>query len=535
MDHLDALVVGMGFSGIYQLHSLLKLGLNVRGIEKHTGIGGVWFANNYPGATTDTESYLYRYSWDKDDLQDFPWSHNYSTRDEVINYLEHVVDKHHLRKHIRFSTEIIAADWHEASGQWHITTAQGDFIRATYLVTAIGVHTAQNVPNLRGAHNFHGPIMHTASWDQNVDFVGKRVGVIGCGSSGIQVSNAIATKVEELHCFVRRPQYSVPLRLRPVSSDERESINALQSERHSEQLQSKMALGIKEPNTKAMEVSDEERQRIFESLWRDGNSFRFLYGGFGDLTCNTEANLEACKFLRAKIKSIIKDPVKAEILTPKELFVRRPPCDEGWFEKFNLDHVFAIDIQQTPITEIVEEGIQTSDGAIHQLDIIVLATGFQSGGGSYKTVKNGINGRGGVSVRAHWTPQIKSFLGIFMYNFPNLFMINGPQGPFSIAPMTIETEVEFVSEMIRYARETYGKEAVFECSLEDERHWVELCSRSAENETLVNTVPSWLTGTNIAGASPSTIFFYSGLAKYRSHLQAIQDAKYKSLFQAAHN
>ncbi|KAI0425712.1 cyclohexanone monooxygenase [Xylaria sp. FL1042] len=527
--HLDGLVVGAGFGGIYQLYSLLKRGLRVKLIEKASGVGGVWFWNDYPGAITDTDSYLYRYSWDKEDLQSYPWPNNYLSRDEVIKYLNHVVDKYHLREHIRFSTEMVGADWSEATGKWHVRTDQGEVITTTYLFTALGVHTRRNIPEIPGMETFRGPVMHTASWDNNVDVAGKRAGVIGCGSSGIQISNAIAPKVAELHCFIRHPQFSIPLRFRPVSGAERADINARYDDIHAAQLVSNMALGIEEADTKTMDVTEEERQEIFESLWREGNSFRFLYGGFGDLMYNAEANEEACKFLRAKIRSIVKDPAKRDILTPKELFVRRPPCDQGWYETFNQDNVFAIDIQKTPITAIEESGIRTSDGQLHELDIIVLATGLHSGGGSYKFIRDGIKGRDGVSLGVYWAERIKTYLGIFIHSFPNLFMINGPQGPFNIAPVTIETEVEFISEMLSYLREIHRKNVVVECSLEKETEWVELCGRSADTETLVNTVSSWLTGTNVAGAKPSTIFFYSGLKQYRSYLQHVKDTRYQVL------
>ncbi|KAI2617198.1 cyclohexanone monooxygenase [Hypoxylon sp. NC1633] len=527
--HLDALVIGAGFGGIYQLYSLLKLELNVKCIEKAEGVGGVWLCNDYPGATTDTESYLYRYSWDKTDLQSYPWPNNYLSRDEVVGYLNHVVDKHCLRQHICFSTEMVAADWSEATGKWHVKTDQGEVITATYLFTALGIQTRQNIPEIPGMDNFRGPVMHTASWDNNVDVVGKRVGVIGCGSSGVQISNAIAPSIAELHCFIRHPPFSVPLRFRPVSSAERSDINARYHDIHAAQLQSKIALGFEEPDTETMSVTEEERQQTFESLWRDGNAFRFLYGGFGDLTRNAEANEEACKFMRAKIRSIVHDPVKADILTPKELFVRRPLCDQGWYEKFNQDNVFAVDVRKTPITAIEENGIRTSDGKIHELDIIVLATGFQSSGGSYKTVRDGIKGRGGISLNDYWAEEIRTFLGIFIHSFPNLFMIDGPQGPFIISPLAIETEVDFVSEMLCYLRETHRMGAVVECTRSEESNWVDLCERSADTETLVNTVSSWLTGTNVAGAKPSTIFFYSGLKQYRRHLQEVKDARYRVL------
>ncbi|KAH6989830.1 cyclohexanone monooxygenase [Ilyonectria sp. MPI-CAGE-AT-0026] len=526
--HVDALVVGAGFGGIYQLYSLLKLGLKVKAIERAEDVGGVWYWNKYPGAMSDTESFLYRYSWDKDDLLTYPWPNNYLTRDEIIKYLNHVMGKHHLREHFQFSTELLSAEWDESISKWHVQTSTGDNFLTTYLFTALGIQSTENIPDFPRVGNFQGPIMHSASWDRSIDVAGKRVGVIGCGSSGIQLTNTIAPEVAELHCFIRHPQFTVPLRLQPVPAATRTEINSRYDDIWASQLVSSTAFGFEEPVTPTMSVTPEERQRVFEDLWRQGNGFRFMYGGFGDLSSNAEANEEACKFLRARITSIVKDPAKAAILTPQELFARRPPCDQGYYDKFNQENVFAVDIRKTPITAVEKKGIRTEDGKLHELDIIVLATGFQSGDGSYKTIKGGIKGRQGALLGDHWANGLKTYLSMFVSSFPNLFMVNGPQGPFSNAPTLIESEVDFLTTMLAELRKA-GRANVVECTTEAEAEWVKVCDQLAASKTLFNKVDSWLTGKNIPGGKPSTKFYYGGLKAYRAFLQDIKKANYRGL------
>ncbi|TVY71442.1 Baeyer-Villiger monooxygenase [Lachnellula suecica] len=525
---VDALVVGAGFGGIYQLYSLLKLGLVTKAIEKAEGAGGVWFWNKYPGVMSDTESYLYRYSWDKEDLQTYPWPNNYLTRDEILKYLNHIIDKHRLREHLHFSSELLSAKWDESINKWHVQTSTGDTFIATYLFTALGIHNKLNIPDFPGLDLFRGPVMHSASWNSNVDITNKRVGVIGCGSSGIQISNAIAPKVTELHCFIRHPQFSVPLRLQPISAGERSGINHRYDDIWAAQALTREGHGYDEPETSAMSVAPEERQRVFERLWKVGNGFRFLHEGFGDLTSNPEANEEACKFLRSKIISIVKDPAKAAVLTPRDLFARRPPCDQGYYEKFNHANVFAIDLQTTPILKIEGKGIRTSDGKLHELDVIVLATGFHSGDGSYKSIPGHITGRGGISLSEHWRAEIRTYLGMFVSSFPNLFMVNGPQGSFSHAPRTIESEVDFLTTMISELQKT-GSVGTVECTADAEAEWVLTCDDLAASRTLVNNVSSWLTGLNVDGAKPSTLFYYAGLKEYRRVLENVKDKGYHGL------
>ncbi|KAJ6092414.1 cyclohexanone monooxygenase [Penicillium canescens] len=529
IESVDALVVGAGFGGIYQLYSLKKLGLNVKAIERAEGVGGVWYWNNYPGAMSDTESFLYRYSWDKEDLQTYPWPNNYLTRDEIVTYLNHVVDKYGLRDKFQFSTELLSATWDESKRKWHIHTTCGDFI-ATYLFTAVGIQSTMNIPSLPGLESFQGPVMHTAAWDHSVDVRGKRVGIIGCGSSGIQVTDALASKAAELHCFIRHAQFSVPLRLQPVTAAQRAQINSSYDDIWTAQLNSTTAFGFDEPTTEAMSVTPEEREQVFESLWRQGNGFRFMYGGFGDLCSDAVANEEACKFLRAKIRSIVKDASKADVLTPRELFARRPPCDRGFYEKFNQDNVLAVDILKTPIAAIEWNGVRTSDGKLHELDIIVLATGFKSADGSYTTVKGGIRGRGGILLSDHWRKHgIKTYASMFLSSFPNLFMVTGPQGPFSNAPTLIEAQVDFLTGMLKDLQGPKGVSSVIECTEVAEAEWVGVCDQLAASETLFDRVDSWITGKNIPGARPSVKFYYGGLKAFRDFLDAMRSNNYCGL------
>ncbi|CAI7618340.1 unnamed protein product, partial [Penicillium palitans] len=529
IESVDALVVGAGFGGIYQLYSLQKLGLHVKAIERAGGVGGVWYWNHYPGAMSDTESFLYRYSWDKEDLQTYPWPNNYLKRDEIVAYLNHIVDKYSLRDKFQFMTEMLSATWDESNRKWHVHTTCGDFI-AKYLFTAVGIQSTTNIPSFPGLEDFQGPVMHTSAWDHSVDVSGKRVGVIGCGSSGIQVSDAIAPKVAELHCFIRHAQFSVPLRLQPVTAARRSQINSSYDDIWTAQLNSVTAFGFEEPTTEAMSVTPEEREQVFEGLWCQGNGFRFMYGGFGDLCSNTMANEEACKFLRAKIRSIVKDASKADVLTPSELFARRPPCDRGFYEKFNQNNVFAVDILKTPIVAIEPNGIRTSDGKLHELDILVLATGFKSADGSYTTVKGGIRGRGGILLSDHWKKHgIRTYASMFLSSFPNLFMITGPQGPFSNAPTLIEAQVDFLTGMLRDLHGLKGDSAIIECTEEAEAEWVDVCNHLAASETLFDRVDSWITGKNIPGAKPSVKFYYGGLKAFRDFLDATRADDYCGL------
>jgi cyclohexanone monooxygenase len=289
VQQVDALIVGAGFGGIYQLHSLLQLGLNAKVIDRASDVGGTWFWNRYPGAMSDTESYVYRYSWDEDDLQTYPWTHHYVKQPDIMAYLRHVVKRHNLRQHMLFNTELMSAEWDDKQQAWQITTDVGAYFSARYLVTALGLLSRQNYPDIAGMGTFKGRRVHTADWTDDIEYAGKRVGVIGCGSTGIQVITEIAKDVKSLHCFLRHPQYSVPSGDGPVSPEYRQQVNANYSKIMAQVRESKFGFGFKESEAAFESVPEDERDAIFEKLWNQGGGFRFMSGGFSDVRPRTQS------------------------------------------------------------------------------------------------------------------------------------------------------------------------------------------------------------------------------------------------------
>lgn len=326
----DAIVVGAGFGGIYQLYSLLKLGLSVRAIDAASDVGGTWYWNRYPGAMSDTNSFIYRYSWDKEDLLEYPWPEHYVKQPEVLKYLQHVVEKHDLRKYFLFNTEMRSADFDEDKNVWKIKTKDGTIYTARYVVTALGLLSKRNFPDYPGVHSFKGEMHHTGAFPREYDFRNKRVGVIGSGSTGVQVITALGKpgQVKQLTSFQRSPQYSVPSGDGPVSKEEREKFNQGYKDGsvYDQVFNSLVAFGFDESTIPTFSVSEEERQRIYQENWDKGNGFRFMFGTFCDITYDRAANDAACNFIKSKIKETVKDPEKARKLLPDEPYARRPVC-----------------------------------------------------------------------------------------------------------------------------------------------------------------------------------------------------------------
>lgn len=521
---IDALVVGAGFAGIYQLYCLRKLGLNVKCIDKAGGVGGTWYWNLYPGAMSDTESFLYRFSWDKDDLRTYPWANHYLYQPEILKYLNHVADRHDLRPLIQLNTEMKTAEWVEEHRVWRVVCGTGEVITTRYVVCALGLLTEPNYPKIPGLKDFHGKLVHTAAWPSDLDLSDKTVGIIGNGSTGVQVMTAIAPVVKRLVSFQRNPQYSVPSGQKPVTKEHREWINTNYDTIYDGVWNSSTGFGVPEVTTPVMSVSDEERRRIFQSLWDQGNGFRFMFSGFGDITTNKEANWEACKFIHSKIDEIVKDPVKADALKPTEFYARRPLCDTGYYQIFNRDNVDIVSLRKTPITSIVPRGIATADGTVHDLDVLICATGFHVFEGSY--VRVAIKGRNGETLKEHWKDGACSFSGVAMSGFPNLFTPAGPQGPFSNFPSAVETEVEFITACIEHAEANYKSRIsgtrtipqapVIEVKPEAEQAWGELCVKLCEGSIFHTAKSSWIFGTNVEGHQPGVKFYFGGLKSYRA-------------------
>ena len=518
----DAIVIGAGFGGIYMLRKLRdELGFRVRAFDKADGVGGTWYWNRYPGALSDTESFVYRYSFDPDLLDDWTWQNKYLTQPEILAYLEHVVDRFDLRRDIRLGTGIDAARFDDADGTWTVTTDRGETFTARYVVTALGLLSKTNLPDIPGRDTFAGRLVHTGAWPDGLDLTGKRVGVIGTGSTGQQVITAIAPEVARLTVFQRTPQYSVPVGDGPVSADEIAAVKADYDRIWDGVRNSVVAFGFEESAVPAMSVSEEERRRVFEENWNTGGGFRFMFGTFSDIATDPDANEAAAGFIRSKIAEIVRDPETARTLTPHDAYARRPLCSKGFYETFNRDNVRLVDVKAHPITEITPGGPRTADGTEHELDVLIFATGFEAVDGNYMGMD--LRGRGGRPIQDHWSGGPTSYLGIATTGFPNMFMVLGPNGPFTNLPPSIETQVEFVTELIRAAEEPGP--ATVEATPEAEDAWTVTCQEIADM-TLFPKAASWIFGANTPGR-PSTVMFYmAGLASYRARLGEERDGGY---------
>lgn len=502
-----------------------------------------------------TESFLYRYSWDHEDLRSYPWPRHYVKGPEVLAYLQHVVKKHDLRKDIKLNTALLSASWDESKRVWVVETSTNEMIRARYLISALGLLSKQNFPKYKNLEIFQGELYHTGAWPEGVTLQGKRVGVIGNGSTGIQVITSTAKVAKKLLCFQRSPQYSVPSGDMETTQAYRDDINTRYGDIWKQAKNSAFAFGFEESTTPTMSVSSEERQRIFEEAWQKGNGFRFMFGTFCDISYNEQANEEAARFIREKIRNTVRDPEKARKLTPKDFYARRPLCDTGYYQQFNREHVDIVDLKANPIQEFTVDGIKTADGTVHELDVAICATGFDAVDGNYTRVA--IKGREGKTLREHWADGPTSYLGVAVPFFPNLFTILGPNGPFTNLPPTIETQVEFISDIIAdtenrdkapdaqvnglpngndLQNDTNGEKvngytesdgcqqlgrsgnSVIEASVDAERQWTEACDELSK-ESLFRKTDSWIFGANIPGKKNTTMFYFGGLGNYRKELR----------------
>ncbi|WP_291080212.1 flavin-containing monooxygenase [Dietzia sp. UBA5065] len=505
----DAVVVGAGFAGLYSLHKLRnEQGLRVRVLEKGSGVGGTWFFNRYPGAKSDTESFVYRYSFDDDLLREYDWTTRYLEQEDILAYIHHVVERYDLMKDIRLDTEVTGAAWDESRDRWTVRTAAGEEFTCTYLVNGLGLLAKTNMPDIPGMDHFEGRLVHTNAWPEDLDVAGKRVGVIGTGSTGTQFIIAAAKTAENLTVFQRSPQYCVPSGNGPVDPAEVASV----------------AFGFEESAIEAGSVTEEQRRQVFQQAWDRGNGFHFMFGTFSDIATNPEANEAAATFIRSKIAEIVEDPETARALTPTEPYAKRPLCNEGYYETFNRDNVSLVPVKENPIVRITPRGVRTADGVEHEVDILVFATGFDAVDGNYRAMD--LRGRGGLHINEHWADAPTSYLGITTANFPNMFMILGPNGPFTNLLPSIETQVEYVAELIESA--VARGRAVVEATSEAETGWTATCEEIA-HMTLFPKTASWIFGANIPGKKRTVMFFLGGLGMYRQILADVRENGYRGL------
>jgi cation diffusion facilitator CzcD-associated flavoprotein CzcO len=515
----DVVVIGAGFSGLYALHKLRdELGLSVRVYEEGGGVGGTWYWNRYPGARCDSESYVYCYSFSKELCEEWNWSGRYPLQEELSAYLEHVADRFELRSDIELETCVTAAHWSDDERCWRIETDRGEIVTAQFLITAVGVLTSKRyVPDISGLESFAGEWHHTSAWpEEEVDFSGKRVAVIGTGSTGVQTIPVIAKQAGHLYVFQRSPQFTIPAHHERVDRAFLDDVKANYDAIWHAAQWSAGGFPWEHNGRSALDPTPEERQELFEGLWAEGG-FKFVFGSFKDLVVDRRANDFASEFIRAKIRERVNDPDLAEKLLPIDhpFIARRPIIDTNYFETYNRDNVTLVDVRTFPITRVTPEGIETEDG-FYAVDMIVFATGFDAVTGPFLRID--IRGRNGLPLAEHWADGPQTYLGLMNHQFPNMLTIFGPGSTFPNAPIGIEHHVEWIADCIRHMRE-HGLD-VIEPDAHAEAGWMERLNKEAD-KTLVPLADSWLTGANIPGKKRQVLVFIGHFGRYRKLVDGI--------------
>ncbi|NMH99529.1 flavin-containing monooxygenase [Pseudonocardia acidicola] len=509
---LDAVVVGAGFAGMYMLHRLRALGLSVTVLEAGDGVGGTWYWNRYPGARCDSESYYYSYSFSDELQQEWEWTERYPGQPEIMRYLNHVADRFDLRRDIRFGRRVTEAAFREETGRWELRTDDGDRYSATFFITAVGCLSAANIPQIAGLDTFGGEWYHTGRWPhEGVDLTGKRVGVVGTGSTGIQAIPVIAEQADHLTVFQRTPNYSIPARNGPMEREFQRDVKANYDAIRRQQRASTNGHPFEISDTPALSVPDEERRAVYEAAWeRGGLRFR---AAFADLLVDKEANDTASEFIRGKIRDIVLDPETAEKLLPRDhpFATKRPPIDTQYFETYNRDNVTLVDVRQSPIEEVTSTGLRTSS-AEYELDVIVFATGFDALTGPLLNID--IRGVGGTALREKWSEGPRTYLGLHAAGFPNMFTITGPGSPSVLTnmPTSIEQHVDWIADCIEYLG-SHGFDRI-EATVEAEDAWVEHVNEAADRTLLPLAGSSWYLGANVPGKPRVFMPYAGGFATY---------------------
>ncbi|MBN9113092.1 MAG: NAD(P)/FAD-dependent oxidoreductase [Pseudonocardia sp.] len=527
---IDVVVVGAGFAGLYMLHRLRRLGLSAVVLEAADGVGGTWYWNRYPGARCDSESYYYSYSFDEELQQEWTWSERYAGQAEILRYLDHVADRFDLRDDIRLNTRVTAALWDDVAGTWTVGTETGGNWTARWMVTAVGCLSSANVPDIPGLESFGGDWYHTGQWPhEKVDFTGKRVGIVGTGSTGIQAIPVIAAKAEHLTVFQRTPNYSIPARNGPMPPEVSAKIKEEYGDIRAVQRASTNGHPFLISQTSALAVADDVRTATYEDAWEFGGlRFRAAYS---DLLSDQAANDTASDFIRDKIREVVKDAEVAERLLPDDhgFATKRPPIDTRYFETYNRDNVTLVDVRATPIQEITATGMRTTEQE-YELDCIVFATGFDALTGPL--LRMNIQGRDGATLRDRWAEGPKTYLGLQVAGFPNMFTITGPGSPSVLTnmPTCIEQHVDWITDVLEYARD--GGLTRIETTEAAEQEWGEEVQRAADRTLLPRASTSWYLGANVPGKPRVFMPYAGGMASYASTCTDVAKDGYRGFVMA---
>ncbi|MFC5994996.1 flavin-containing monooxygenase [Pseudonocardia hispaniensis] len=521
------MVLGAGVAGLYQLHQLREQGLRVRAYEAGTDVGGTWYWNRYPGARFDSEGYIYQYLFSEDLYKDWSWTQKFPDQPEIEQWMHYVADRYDLRRDIQFSTTITGANFDEDRGRWTIHTDRGDTIDTQFFITCGGMLSAPLENVFEGQDTFRGRIFHTSRWPkEKVELAGKRVGVVGIGATGIQVIQTIADEVGHLTVFARTPQYVLPMK------------NPKYGEAEQTWYKSRFAeLKATIPHTFTgfeydfehvwADCSPEQRQEILEEIYQDG-SLKLWLASFGEMFFVEEVNEAVSEFVREKMRARLKDQRLIDILVPTDygFGTHRVPLETNYLEVYHRDNVDLVGVRDNPIARIAPEGIQLSDGTVHQLDVIILATGFDAGTGALTRID--IRGRDGRSLAEDWSRDIRTTMGLMIEGYPNLLTTAVPLAPSAaLCNMTtcLQQQTEWITDVIRHVRKQ-GK-SVIEPTRQGEDAWIAHHEETA-NATLVTKTHSWYMGSNVDGKPRRLLSYIGGVGTYRKKCDEEAAAGYPS-------
>jgi cyclohexanone monooxygenase len=506
MQTADVLVIGAGFAGLRALYRFRGLGYKVKVIEASEDVGGVWYHNGYPGARCDVESYDYSYSFSPELEQEWRWTERYATQPEILRYINHVVERFDLRRDIQFNTRMKSATYDESLARWTIKTEDGETFQSQFLLMCVGQLSTTKSPSYPGLSDYQGEVIHSGMWPKHeVIYAGKRVGIIGTGSSGMQMTPVIAKQAKHLTVFQRTANYSIPAANAPVTDEEDAQVKAQYRERRERAWNSATGLGFMPNKTSALDVSPEEREKAYEASWnRLGFGFALTYY---DILLNKQANDTAADFIRRKIAGAVNDPVVRDKLLPQNhaFAARRPSVDSGYFQAFNSDNVELADVRESPIVEFKAEGIRTTT-KLHELDMVIFATGFDVFTGSL--FKPDIIGRNGITLKQKWSDGPVTHLGVGVSDFPNLFIVVGPGSPSLLSNVMVSTEeqIDWMAAFVEHMKA--NKQTVFEVQPDAEKEWGHHINERVK-ETLYLSTDSYYNGAEVQG-KPRVFMPYSG-------------------------
>ncbi|MGJ4997698.1 flavin-containing monooxygenase [Bradyrhizobium sp. HKCCYLS3077] len=522
---LDAVVIGAGVAGLYQLYRLREQGLSVRAIDAASGVGGTWYWNRYPGARFDSEAYIYQYLFSEELYKGWSWSEKFPAQPEIERWLNYVADRLDLRKHIQFGTTVKRAQFNEATQRWLVTTDKGELIDTQFLVTCCGMLSAPHV-SFPGQDTFEGDLFHTARWPkQPVSFAGKRVGIIGNGATGIQVIQTVAGEAGHLKVFVRTPQYVIPMKNPKYGADDAEAYKS--KFQHLTERLPHTFTGFEYDFEHAWaDLSPERRRQVIEECWEDG-SLKLWISSFAELFFDEAVNAEISEFVRGKMRERLKDPKLCDLLIPADygFGTHRVPLEQNFLEAFLRPNVEIVSVKTNPIERVTPKGIQMADGTMHEFDMIILATGFDAGTGALTRID--IRGRGGRSLKEDWSRDIRTTMGLQVHGYPNLFTTAVPLAPSAaLCNMTtcLQQQVEWIDDCIKYMRSKDLR--VIEPTRETEDDWVAHHDETA-NATLIAKTNSWYLGSNIAGKPRRVLSYCGGVGAYRQKCDEVAASGYR--------